>query len=94
MTTVEWIRVPIHIQLCLTGFPVEFRVTAFYPCFTPAVVSRPHEGYAFTSVPEGWESHPHENQVVQTVGTTPTSCLLIPLRSKKLRKFQANESHS
>jgi hypothetical protein len=78
VTTVQSrVRVPIHVQLCWAEFPVEFRVTAFYPRFTPAVVIRPHGGYAFTSAPEGWELHPHERQVVQPIGTAPTVCLLI-----------------
>ena len=34
LTTIQtWIRLPVHIQLCSTGFPVGFRVTAFYPRF-------------------------------------------------------------
>src|SRR5260370_40929568 len=78
MTTVElWVRLLIHVQLCSSGFPVEFRVTVFYPRFTRRAVSSAHGGYAFTSAPEGWESHPHENQVVQAGGNVPTSCLLI-----------------
>jgi hypothetical protein len=32
ITTIQpWIRVPVRIQLSSTGFPVGFRVTAFYP---------------------------------------------------------------
>ena len=32
VTTIQtWIRVPAHIQLCSAGFPIGFRVTAFYP---------------------------------------------------------------
>ncbi len=34
VTTIQtWIRVPVHTQLCSTGFPVGFCVTAFYPRF-------------------------------------------------------------
>ena len=32
VTTIQtWIRMPVRVQLCSTGFPVGFRVTAFYP---------------------------------------------------------------
>jgi len=31
LTTIQtWVRLPAHIQLCSTGFPVGFRVTAFH----------------------------------------------------------------
>jgi hypothetical protein len=34
LTTIQtWIRVPVHTQLCSTGFAVGFCVTAFYPRF-------------------------------------------------------------
>ena len=52
---------------------------------------RTHGGHAFTSAPEGWELHPHENQVVQTAGTAPAVCLLIPWLH---RQFRANGSHA
>ena len=48
------------------------------PLHTERWSSRPHGGYAFTSAPEGWELHPHENQVVQPAGYAPTVCPLIP----------------
>ena len=32
LTTIQtWIRVPVHVQLCSTGFLVGFQVTAFDP---------------------------------------------------------------
>ncbi len=41
MTTVQTcVRVPIPMQLCSTGFPVGFRVTAFHARFTALIVSR------------------------------------------------------
>lgn len=49
----------------LVGSSTEFRVTAFYPRFTPAVANHPHGGYAFTSALEEWELHPHGSQVIQ-----------------------------
>jgi hypothetical protein len=34
VTTIQTgIRLPVRLQLCSTGFPVGFRVTAFYPRF-------------------------------------------------------------
>ena len=34
ITTIQpWIRIPVRVQLSSTGFPVGFRVTAFYPRF-------------------------------------------------------------
>jgi hypothetical protein len=34
LTTIRtWIRLPVLLSLCSTGFPVGFRVTAFYPRF-------------------------------------------------------------
>ena len=41
MTTVQkCLRVPIPMQLCSTGFPGGFRVTAFHARFTVLIVSR------------------------------------------------------
>jgi hypothetical protein len=51
-------------------------------------------GDCFTPAPGGREFHPHRSQVVQHVGHAPACCLPIPLRSHKLRKFQANESQA
>jgi hypothetical protein len=42
---------PIHIQLCLAGFSIEFRVTAVYPRFTDLMVIRFDGGYAVTFAP-------------------------------------------
>ena len=90
LTTVQsWVRIPIHVQLCSAGFAAVFRVTAFYPRFTRLMVSRTHGGYAFTSTPKGWESHPHRNQVIHVAGTVPATCLSIP----RLRRFRTNGSH-
>jgi len=55
----------------------EFRVTAVYPCFTRGVANDTHEGYAVTSAPEEWESHPHGNQVIPCPGTIPAHGLSI-----------------
>jgi len=47
-----------------------------------------------TSVPEGWESNPHKNQVVQPTSYALVVWLPIPLRSRTLRKFQTNGSQA
>ena len=47
-----------------------------------------------TSVPEGWESNPHKNQVVQPTSYALVVWLPIPLRSRTLRKFQTNGSQT
>ncbi len=47
-----------------------------------------------TSVPEGWESNPHKNQVVQPTSYALVVCLSIPLRNNMLCKFQTNGSQT
>ena len=72
MTTVQsWVRMPIHVQLCSTGFPAELRITAFSSRFTRLMCQFARMGKMLSPQHlKGWELHPHENQVIQAVGTS------------------------
>ena len=76
---------PTHIQLRSTGFPVGFRVTAFYTRFTRLRTSRTRGAYAVTPASGGQELHLHGSEVLKDQCLEPSS--------PGARRFRGNESH-